>query len=234
MQYCRFLDLSSQFVVFLRNMFVPITLFIEERGSDASGGSGGGAGLESTLSAEAAATRRFTCASFWTAFIFLRNTTGAAVFLMIANVFGTMLGLTMAEGARTFTGGYMDLPDQSANRLPAAAYLLRAHFSEDASDGKRKPLYEVALDPFYGPIYRKYCCVTCGLLPGRAAFQVCSLCKDPAVGHFCCKEPCFAAFWRGGHKNTCAGRDKMKKKGKGGSGGSGGAGAPSGSGVTGT
>jgi hypothetical protein len=45
-------------------------------------------------------------------------------------------------------------------------------------------------------------------------FQVCSLCNDPSVGLFCCKEPCFATFWRGGHKRVCTGRDKLKKKGK--------------------
>jgi hypothetical protein len=44
--------------------------------------------------------------------------------------------------------------------------------------------------------------------------QVCSLCNDPAAGRFCSRDPYFAAFWRGGHKNTRAGRDKRKKKDK--------------------
>jgi hypothetical protein len=46
------------------------------------------------------------------------------------------------------------------------------------------------------------------------SFQACSLCKDPAAGRFCCKDPCFAAFWKGGHKNECKGRDKGAKMAK--------------------
>jgi hypothetical protein len=69
-----------------------------------------------------------------------------------------------------------------------------------------------ASDPFLGPIYRSRRCATCGVLPGRFTdppFAFCSLCNDPAAGRFCSREPCFAAFWRGGHKKECKGKDKI-------------------------
>jgi hypothetical protein len=82
-------------------------------------------------------------------------------------------------------------------------------------------MHLVTSDPFLGPLYRRRSCATCGTLRGESdpEYRLCSLCKDPAVGRFCCKDPCFASFWKGGHSKTCAGRDKLKeakKKAKGG------------------
>jgi hypothetical protein len=101
-------------------------------------------------------------------------------------------------------------------------------FTDGAGDQRRFADEWVPLNPFLGALFRRYCCRTCRVLSAPdVKLQVCSLCKDPAAGLFCCKEPCFAAFWRGGHKNECAGRDKMKKEKKkegGGEGSKGGAG----------
>jgi hypothetical protein len=75
--------------------------------------------------------------------------------------------------------------------------------------------------PFASEIFAPLRCGTCQRIPSAAAlaqgrrFQVCSLCEDPAVGRFCCRTPCFGAFWLGGHKGTCAGRHKLNTSPKG-------------------
>jgi hypothetical protein len=131
----------------------------------------------------------------------------------VASVIGTALGLTMREALDHV--GVDPGDDWLGVDRPAALCILQRY----AVDGRRVVEW-VPSDPFLGPLYRGRCCSTCGLLPGAGnkLFQVCSLCKDPKAGQFCCKDPCFAAFWKAGHKKECAGRDKLKKKDKGGDG----------------
>jgi hypothetical protein len=80
----------------------------------------------------------------------------------------------------------------------------------------------VKKDPVLFDLYTSRSCFTCGRLPSKPylVFNFCSLCRDPAAGRFCCKDPCFKKAWKKGHKEVCAGRDKGKdkKKGPGGSG----------------
>jgi hypothetical protein len=116
---------------------------------------------------------------------------------------------TVREGARVFSPADLQNGDYSA-----ALDMLFNNFSVRVEGDKRRPEEWVPSCPYLGPLWRRKSCATCGLLPGAVTakpFQACSLCLDPAVGRFCCKEPCFAAFWRGGHKKECAGRDKLKK-----------------------
>jgi hypothetical protein len=65
-------------------------------------------------------------------------------------------------------------------------------------------------------LYERVKCATCGRIPGdiSAAFSYCSLCRDPAAGRFCCKDPCFRDFWTKGHRDTCAGWDRASAGGK--------------------
>jgi hypothetical protein len=99
---------------------------------------------------------------------------------------------------------------------PALDLSCEAHMLHDFSSsqtGVRRPFPDQVADPVLGPLYRARRCATCGRLPDAvdAEFAMCSLCKDPAAGRFCCKEPCFREAWKKGHRNTCAGRDKGGK-----------------------
>jgi uncharacterized membrane protein YgcG len=227
------LPLLPHHKTFLANLCVPLIVFLEGFGAE-----------NEALSPEASARRRRLCAGEWVTMLTRRRGgdkyTGTDVLIHITKIFGTMLGLTMDQAAQTLTGGHVK-PNALAGRTPTVVPFLHfsAHYTADRET--RKVEDWVLSDPFLGPVYRSCCCTSCGLLPGKIhqQFQVCSLCKDPAVGQFCCKDPCFAAFWRGGHKNTCVGRDKVKKKGKGGGGGGGdggggGGGAGGSSGATGS
>jgi uncharacterized membrane protein YgcG len=240
--------LKPQHRALVVNMCVPLVIFLDEStsggGSGGSGGgssSGGGAsrssggGKQSELSPAAAASRRYLCTSLITECLRRENLLGTEMFIHLCYAFGTMLGLSVGAAADLLMGA--EEPSSERAKAPAASALLHYHTSTNP-DGKRKVEDWVPLDPFLGPLYRRDCCVSCGLLPGHSSkqFQVCSLCKDPAAGQFCCKDPCFAAFWRGGHRDTCAGRDKLKKKKRKGTGGGGsdGGGAGQSSGATGT
>jgi hypothetical protein len=139
---------------------------------------------------------------------------------------------------------YSDLTESPISAVPAAQAYVCAGLGTKPAARLLKTLEPVEVLPavrsgalpFAAEVYASLRCGTCGRVPSitalqqnRRPFQLCSLCHDPAVGRFCCKEPCFAAFWRGGHKLVCAGRDKRGKKdggpGGGGSGGGGGGGA---------
>jgi hypothetical protein len=84
--------------------------------------------------------------------------------------------------------------------------------------GNDEPPPEVEEEPLMMEVWRRRSCFTCGRLPDalEKEFNYCSLCRDPAAGRFCCKEPCFREAWKKGHKEVCAGRDKGKDKKKGG------------------
>jgi uncharacterized membrane protein YgcG len=219
-------EVSQHFVDCLCNVLPPLIVFSE------------GSGLDERLSPEAAAARRALCIEcLITYFSKFHHISGTAALCFLISLIGTALGKTMRE-----TGEFLFRDPLDLKEAPAVFSILHG-YTNTAGGEKCRPMDWVPSDPFLGPIYRSRCCTNpnCGLLPGDPylQFQVCSLCKDPAVGHFCCKEPCFAAFWRAGHKDTCAGRDKHKKKGKGGGGGGGdggggGGGAGGSSGATGS
>jgi hypothetical protein len=94
----------------------------------------------------------------------------------------------------------------SAQADPSRGVALRESFSNDS---------------YLAVVYNRLRCSHCGLVPPdpiSKPFAYCALCRDPACGRFCSKRPCFEAFWRAGHRDTCAGRDKGKgdkKAGKG-------------------
>jgi hypothetical protein len=102
-------------------------------------------------------------------------------------------------------------------KVPADLAILH-QFCTVSTEGDKVHVHPWVLsDPYLGPVYRQRCCFSCGLIPKMycdKAFAYCALCRDPAAGRFCCKEPCFAAAWAAGHKKECAGRDKLRKKGK--------------------
>jgi hypothetical protein len=125
------------------------------------------------------------------------------------------LGMTHGEAwSATHRGQKLEGPVAD---VPAATELLQIYWEAGETDSKglRRVADWIPSDPFLGPIYRSRCCKNpaCGILPAKAheQFLFCSLCKDPAAGRFCCKDPCFAAFWKGGHNRECAGRHKLKE-----------------------
>jgi uncharacterized membrane protein YgcG len=241
--------LKLQHCALVVNMCVPMVTFLDASSSNngsgsasSSGGggsrqSGGGAsrssggGKQSELSPAAPASRRYLCTSLIMDCLRRDQLPGKEMFIDLCYAFGTVLGLSMAAAVDLLADASEPITRMKA---PAANALLHRSAS-DAPDGKRKVEDWVPSDPFLAPLYHNECCSTCGLIPGDYSqqFQICSLCKDPAAGQFCCKEPCFAAFWRAGHKNTCAGRDKVKKRGEGGGAGGGGGAAAGSSGATG-
>jgi hypothetical protein len=177
--------------------------------------------VSGALSHEVAAARRGLCIDFLHAY-FRSERAREPSDMELATCFGTLLGLPYSEGVRIFHPEWKLDPSKELDAgkrwfiLPSELHML-LEFQDDSNSegGKRRPQEWVPTHPFLGPVYRRYSCRTCGLLPGAVRdkpFQACSLCLDPAVGRFCCKEPCFAAFWKGGHKKECAGRDKWKKK----------------------
>jgi hypothetical protein len=114
--------------------------------------------------------------------------------------------------------------------LPAAemhlSHLTQGGDSDSLEPREVLPVVRSGALPYAAEVYASLRCGTCGRVPGEGqkAFSFCSLCRDPAAGRFCCKEPCFAAFWWGGHKLVCKGRDKAKGTGRAGGGGGGGGG----------
>jgi hypothetical protein len=217
------LSFLSQGKAVLDNVLVPWIFALEgSRGGGGEGGEGGG------LSPEAAASRCKMCVMMLSSVVRGEETTNSDILMGIVLCLGTMLDTPIGEASDHF--GLAVVASPAINQAPAVMGLLLKYYADATTEGKAKPCDWVSSDPFLSILYRARSCSTCGLLPGEPhlQFQVCSLCKDPAVGHFCCKEPCFAAFWRAGHKNTCAGRDKQKKKGKGGGGGGGGGAGSSG------
>jgi hypothetical protein len=188
-----------QAVTFLSNMLPSALVALEARE--------GGPEADASLSPAAAAARRTLCLSF------LKEVSGSAsqTLLALSAAVGILLNCIAQEAARKVGPGY-DVSHWNAKDVSAALSLI--HSTGTAEDGKVRVQDKVINNAFLGPLYRRRCCAVCGLLPDSAdkLFQACSLCLDPSVGRFCCKEPCFAAFWKGGHKHECAGRDKLKKK----------------------
>jgi hypothetical protein len=225
--------LSPACVTFFTSVLPALLVCIEGReGKSRSGG-------ESLTPAAAATRRRFALEALLG--VPRATANGIGFVKSLTSCFGTVLGCTLKDA----TSMLPFLSEQSvAHRLiaedplwerPCELSLLYTRAAERVRDsGRYLVLDYVSSDSFLGPLYRQLCCSQCGLLPDiweGERFHACALCKDPAVGRFCCKEPCFAAFWRGGHKNECAGRDKGKKKGKegGGEGSKGGGAGRSGS-----
>jgi hypothetical protein len=193
---------------FAVNLMVPLVVLLEGSGVDL----------------EAFAARRRCCLHVLTDVMFRPPQDSDAFLLRMLAALGTAVGKTRRAAKEMIIG----VTDPDTSQLPAAAVLLIAFFSYNLTtnpEGKRAAESWVPADPFLGPVYRKYSCRVCGFLPARSTlqFQVCSLCGDPAEGRFCSKTPCYAEYWRGGHKNTCAGRHKHKKKGAEGGGAGGGA-----------
>jgi hypothetical protein len=139
---------------------------------------------------------------------------------MISICLGTALGLTMLEGESAVYP--LKMGDRTATadkQYPAALYFLET-LAETTADGSRMFINSEALrNPYVVALKRRCCCTTCGRLPPlEKTFPHCALCRDPACGRFCSKRPCFEAFWRAGHRDTCAGRGKGKGDKKGGKG----------------
>jgi hypothetical protein len=223
------------------NSLIPYLVLCS--GSSGGGGGGGGGGDRGaragrTLSPEAAASRRQLCLRTVYQLVDLAPYIAPEFTHKTLIVMGTALGLTFQEADKlmvyrgdTAAAGPGEPPKRAAalRDLPASVLLLSL-FAKDVDEGRKHKVMDfVHSDPFLGPLYRERCCSVCGLLPGDfvAELKVCALCKDPAAGQFCCKDPCFATFWKNGHKNTCRGRDKAGK-GKGKKGGGSGAGSSSG------
>jgi hypothetical protein len=219
---------------FLRNAYIPAVILLE--GSAAGGGGGGG---EGALGPGVALARRAQCVNFlYFGTAEVCDWPVEYLLCCVEMVVGCIVGGSRLEGARLV--GLLD-PERDPPELRDPE--LRAIYDQSADlnllynfktrqEGAKRALCvpSVADDPFWKSVWSRRRCETCGLLPGSitTVFQACSLCLDPSVGRFCCKEPCFAAFWRGGHKNTCAGRDKMKRRKEGGGGGGGGGGSSGG------
>jgi hypothetical protein len=224
-------DLTPMHLSLVANMLTPLVVFFESTsgGGGGNGGSGGdssGGGDDRSvdrwnkgLSSEAAAARRKLCLLHLD--FFQPNPMRLETFFtLMAICFGLILRLNYPQAVQLVQGpGFPDLetrevtdPDTAMTAFALHTMSMKA-LGPSLSPDKRKPLAWVPSDPFLGPLLRRRACSNCGLLPPdfMQCFQICSLCKDPAAGQFCCREPCFAAFWRGGHKNTCAGRGKGKK-----------------------
>jgi hypothetical protein len=193
---------------FLRNTMVPLLVCLEESGQD-------GVSPPPGPSSAAAVARLRTCLA----------TVGAAsgTDSALAAMYTTWLAISLTTGlpfrdlAVPCMDGIYTLDDsQPFFKVPPDVQLLYYHVQASANSPGKSELIDssIATDPFLGPVYRRRACRTCQLLPRDVLaplFQVCSLCQDPAVGRFCCKEPCYAAFWRGGHKKDCAGRHQLKE-----------------------
>jgi hypothetical protein len=177
----------------------------------------------SSLSPEAAsALRSLRNTSFceWT----IRDTTHSAIDLLtsVSMLLGSQLGLRLGEAMTMFDAVFHRQEENGARadrvrmQLPADLSLMYMYIGGLSAGREKVPVPPwIPDDPFFGPVYeRRGPCRTCGLLPGHVIdppYSFCSLCRDPSVGRFCSKEPCFAAFWRGGHKKECAGRHKVKE-----------------------
>jgi hypothetical protein len=184
---------------FLRAVLVP-TFVLRE----------GAPPLGPPLSPEASTARR-------SVFLFevpnIRET--SHVLQLIGSYIGSVRGRSMREGMASVVGEMHEMMPLEFI-VPADVQFMYTYVHDEGSKC-RAPAW-ILTDAYLGPVYNKYKCSTCGLLPGEvhALFSVCSLCKDSKAGRFCSKDPCFITAWKNGHKDTCAGRDKMKKKAKGG------------------
>jgi hypothetical protein len=203
-------------VAFIRNAFTPALVCLEAATGGAAGAQPEAAG--DSLTPEVASARRALCLTA------LDDTTRSPLVEQIwfssfqhtiGILAGSVLGVSFKEGLQFLTSPYLELHNDPRYGFPAELHML--YLFLDKEGDKRRAVESLYSDPYFGPIFRRRACRSCGLLPGDVTdkpFQACSLCLDPSVGRFCCKEPCFAEFWKGGHKKECAGRDKMKKKGK--------------------
>jgi hypothetical protein len=208
-------------VTFLHNVLSPALVCLDKGGE--------GEGAAAALSPTVVAARRRACLTYMARCPFvvdgmddLSGDHYAVVMSKVMNIsiaVGAMLDLSLRDAMRL-----MDAVDENSDAAaggfskdpytpPAAVHMMQMS-CEGVGTDQLKPFAWVPTDPFLGPIWRKRCCLTCGLIPEDPAmfYKACSLCLDPSVGRFCCKDPCFAAFWKGGHKNECAGRDKQMKK----------------------
>jgi hypothetical protein len=200
---------------FLQNTVIPALVCLEP-----PAGRGGGADTTAALSSEALAARRRLCTS-----VLLKSTSRFAQkpLSYIAFVkdmdaaFGAAMGKTLAE----IFGEVLDpsplnvVPETDVPFEVTLFYTCLAQGSgtvDTEKGGCIRAAEWILSDPYLGPVFRRRACKAsgCGLLPSSAdkLFQACSLCKDASAGRFCSKEPCFAAFWKGGHKKECAGKKK--------------------------
>jgi hypothetical protein len=208
-------------LAFLVNMYVPLIIFLEGSSSGTTSGGGGssssgGAKGDEDLSEEALARRRRLCLAHIVGHALAEQGAREKMYLLLLiSSVGMAAGGTMGRGRELVTG---DEDDAIAPQVPAALTMLHSVYSNPAPGGKRVVEDWVPSDPFLGPLFRSRCCSTCKMLPAGAttAYMFCSACKDPKAGRFCCKDPCFVAFWKAGHKKTCAGLDKLKEAKKGG------------------
>jgi hypothetical protein len=130
---------------------------------------------------------------------------------------GTALGLSVKEGLEMIgvDSALLEMPGGEENTPAALQLMYRGTKTPEGPAAARG--YEVAgqvqADRYFGALYANRKCATCGIIPKEFAktYAFCSACGDPKAGRFCCKDPCFVAFWKGGHKNECAGRHKLKE-----------------------
>jgi hypothetical protein len=226
--------LPAQEAALCRAALLPALVCLEGAANSGDAGSGTTGGGATSEERSAAAARRAACCGalrVWASTQLRIEPVRPSTMRfkhVLSIIAGTVAGWTMGEAMDKVTSvGFTTrlLPareSQSAGlrrglRAPCNVVFLNDLASNPHPENANKRVVEpwVPSNPFLGPKYWSRCCMSCGHLPEDVfdkPFQLCSLCKDPAVGRFCCKEPCFAAFWRGGHMNTCAGRDKMKKR----------------------
>jgi hypothetical protein len=128
--------------------------------------------------------------------------------------------LTVKEAWRQVVGWPLP-PPYACETLPCAQQLLfegEDHSEDDEIGVIVSKRYQKS--PLTKDAYDALCCATCGRVPALQplekgkTFLVCSLCGDRRY-HFCTKRPCFEAFWKGGHKNECPGREDFKERRKG-------------------
>jgi hypothetical protein len=203
--------LNPQVVYFMRHVFVSALVCLEGR-----------PGAAGALPREVADARRRLTFTKLDARLHLALPQGSStvdILEDLAMVFGTALNLSYGDALHLFAPSLKPKADDGTKIVVEFPAEYLCVFEMTVPEGDKRRLRNEALlsDPFLGPLCRKFACGTCGLLPGKVheQFLFCSLCRDPAAGRFCCKEPCFAAFWKGGHKKECAGRDKLKKRGEG-------------------
>jgi hypothetical protein len=180
----------------LRAILVPALVCLE--------GSPLAAARRPSLSPLAAAACRRTCIDGITRVEGFKTSIPAA--------FAALLGETVRHGCAMLFQHVKRGPDPVLD-LPGEVLLLYHNTDpEDADEeGTKSSVPDfVKEDAYLGPLFRHRACRTCGLLPADPTqlYAFCSLCRDPAAGRFCCREPCFAKAWAAGHKSTCAGRKK--------------------------
>jgi hypothetical protein len=191
--------------VYLRNVLAPALVCLE-----------GSCGAECALSPAAAAARREVYLTGLPLCVSSGESIPRLILPEVGLFVGSILGGKMREGLAVLNPSYANAAAvEPLLDLPADLHLLYTFGTEVCEeDGKRRAKDWIPENPYVGPIYLKRSCRACGILPlheDDKAFQVCSLCNDPAAGRFCSRDPCFVAFWKGGHKKECSGRDKIKE-----------------------